>query len=80
MSAVMKDISCGGTALQCDQQVAPGTPVEVVLPSAGGLVAGRVARSDAGLAAIAFRQDEATFARVRRVLDGISAGATARAA
>jgi methyl-accepting chemotaxis protein len=70
-SARVRDISAGGVALDCDERVAHGLEVSLELPAAGGAVTGTVIRSDGTTLALAFDEDEATRARVRRAIGAL---------
>jgi methyl-accepting chemotaxis protein len=71
---VVLDISRGGIALRCDSVAPAGTEVQVDLPASGS-VSGRVVRSENGTLVVAFRQDAANLARLKRALDAIEAKA-----
>ncbi len=77
--AVIIDISRGGLSCRCDWQAAAGTEVPVDLPEAGGPVIARTVRSESGVLALAFRQDEAMLRRVDQVLTFVSARIAAAA-
>jgi methyl-accepting chemotaxis protein len=80
VSATVHDISRGGAALMCERAVPPGSELEITLPGGGGTVGARVARCEAGMLALAFRQDAASLARLDAALDAITGRNTARAA
>ncbi|HTW26113.1 MAG TPA: methyl-accepting chemotaxis protein [Acetobacteraceae bacterium] len=69
----VRDISRGAIAVQYEAALPMGQEVEIELPDAGGPVFGRVVRVDAGVVAIAFREEAATEARVAPVLARLSA-------
>jgi methyl-accepting chemotaxis protein len=79
IQAVVKDISRGGVALECNRTAPAGTEVKVGLP-AGANVSGRVVRSEGGLLTIAFKQDAATMALLDRALATIKSKSQAAAA
>ncbi len=62
------DISRGGAAFRCDWSADVGTELRMDLPGADGTVVARVVRSDNGLLATAFRQEEATLRLVDKAL------------
>ena len=57
-----------------------GTEVQVELPGADGVVTARIVRSENGLLALTFRQDDAMLRRVDRALARIGDGTAAAAA
>jgi methyl-accepting chemotaxis protein len=65
------DISRGGISVRCDWQPEAGTDVRITLPGASEPVGVRVVRSQGGLLALAFRQDEATVRHIDQALDHI---------
>ena len=73
VAANVRDISRGGVALEYAGRLPVGTEVRVELAGAGGAVAARVARNDAGMLALAFRQDPATLARLDAALNALAA-------
>ena len=77
--APVANISRGGVALRCDWRSVPGTEVQVVLPGGGGVVTARTVRTENGVLALAFRQDEAMLRRVDAALEHV-AGLTRSAA
>ena len=79
-NAVVNDISRGGVALRSDWQGDVGMSVELGLPGADGLIAGRVVRSEAGVVALSFRQYNGTLTRVDQAVDRIAATAARDAA
>jgi methyl-accepting chemotaxis protein len=68
---VVANISRGGVALRCDWQSAAGVEVQVVLPGGAGVVTARTVRTENGVLALAFRQDEAMLRRVDVALEHI---------
>lgn len=62
------------------EAVVTGVEVRLDLPGADGPVIARAVRSDQGLLALAFRQDEAMLRRVDRALEHIAASAMPAAA
>jgi methyl-accepting chemotaxis protein len=68
ISATIRDISEGGAALACNRHFAAGSEISLELPAAGGSVGGKVIRSEGGMAAIEFRTDDVTRARVARAV------------
>ncbi|MGG5810350.1 methyl-accepting chemotaxis protein [Falsiroseomonas sp. CW058] len=77
---VIRDISRGGVALECDLALDAGTELRLTLPGGQAPVMARVVRAADRLLALAFRQDGATLAQVDRALDLIARGDRARAA
>lgn len=75
-----KDMSRGGVAINCPVMLPPGTEVRVRMAADGNELMGRVARVEAGILAIAFRQDEATLAAVDMVIERLIRGALPHAA
>jgi methyl-accepting chemotaxis protein len=75
LPAGVRDVSRGGISLVCDMRLEPGTEVEVVLLGFGGPLPGRVARVEAGLLAVIFRQDRLTATQAGQVFEAIKAGA-----
>jgi methyl-accepting chemotaxis protein len=71
-TAIVQDISRGGVALAYGTMLPVGTEVRVELPGTGSAVAARVARSEAGTLALAFRQDPATLASVDLALNALA--------
>ena len=69
--AGLHDLSRGGAALTCEWPQAPGTAVTVDLPSAGGEVAARVVRRDAGGLAVVFSSEATALARIDRALSAL---------
>ena len=80
MQAAIVDISRGGISLRTDWFAQAGTELMVELPGAGAPVAARTVRSNGGLLALAFRQDEAVLQRVDAVLEAIGSQGMRRAA
>lgn len=74
------NLSRGGVALRTDWWTAAGTEVQVVLPGVGASVAARTVRSEGGLLALAFRQEEAMLQRVDAALEHIAAKGESRQA
>jgi hypothetical protein len=64
---------------RCDWRAGARTEVTIELPEAGGSVIARIVRSEGGVLALAFRQDEAMLRRVDQVLASISARTAAAA-
>jgi hypothetical protein len=64
--AAIVDISRGGLSCRCDWRAAAGTEVPIELPDAGGPVIVRIVRSEGGVLALAFRQEEVMLRRVDR--------------
>jgi methyl-accepting chemotaxis protein len=75
MDADLIDISTGGAAFQCAWSGRPGEEIQVILPGHGKPVYARVARHDARMVAVTFRQDAATLAQVSAVIAEIKRGA-----
>jgi hypothetical protein len=67
------DISRGGVSFRCDWQADTGTEVPIKLPGVDGPVIARIVRSEGGVLALAFRQDEAMLRYVDQALALISA-------
>jgi methyl-accepting chemotaxis protein len=72
VQAAIYDISRGGIAVRHESQEQPGTDTTIDLP--GGEVRARVVRSQAGLTALVFRQDQGSLARIDRTLEIIARG------
>ncbi len=68
VSGRLRDISRGGASLACDARADAGADIELDLPFEIGAVRGHLVRADAGVAAIAFRPDATTFARIDAVM------------
>jgi methyl-accepting chemotaxis protein len=66
--AEVLDVSRGGIAISCDLGLAAGAAVDIALPGMDAGAKGRVARSQAGRLAVAFRQDPANLAVIERML------------
>ena len=62
------DISRGGVALRHDLRIAAGSEVQVSLAGITAPVAARVVRSENGLLALSFRQDEQTLRNVDQAM------------
>ncbi len=77
---IIVDISRGGISLRSDWHADVGTEVQLELPGADGVVTARTVRSQDGMLALAFRQDEAMLRRVDGALARIGAGVVAVAA
>jgi methyl-accepting chemotaxis protein len=67
VAAGLQDVARGGGAFRCATPLQPGTELEVVLDGAAP-VGARVARCDAGIVAVAFRQDAESLARIDALL------------
>jgi methyl-accepting chemotaxis protein len=67
VTVTIADISRGGISLKHNCNDSVGTDAEVILPG-GNVVKARIARNANGLLGLAFRQDEASLARIDRVL------------
>jgi methyl-accepting chemotaxis protein len=79
MRVAIVDISRGGVSLRCDWRADAGTEVAMELMGTTGPVIARVVRSEGGVLALAFRQDEAMLRQVDQALAIISAGTAAAA-
>jgi methyl-accepting chemotaxis protein len=73
VKAAVLNLSRGGIALRHRALVQAGQDVQVDLPNAGGLVAGRVIRVTDGVVAIAFSDSPTILARIDRVLASLTA-------
>jgi methyl-accepting chemotaxis protein len=73
------DVSRGGISLRSDLRADAGTELTLGLPGVAGEVTARVVRSQGGVLALAFRQDEAMLRRVDQALAFVGAGAAAAA-
>jgi hypothetical protein len=78
IQAPVNDVSRGGISLLCDLHIAAGTEVSVELTNAGGAMIGKVVRTENGVLAIEFLDDDATHARMERTIQTMTA--TRRAA
>jgi methyl-accepting chemotaxis protein len=67
VTVAIADISRGGISLKHNCNDSVGTDAEVILPG-GNAVKARIARNANGLLGLAFRQDEASLARIDSVL------------
>ena len=65
------NISRGGVALRTNWFAPAGTEVQLQLPGASGLVVARTVRSEKGVLALAFRQDETVLRQVDMSLERI---------
>jgi hypothetical protein len=65
------NISRGGVALRTDWFAPAGTEVQLGLPGASGAVVARTVRSQGGMLALAFRQDESVLRQVDIALEHI---------
>jgi len=72
----IRDMSRGGIALICPTSLPAGTEVQVTLPGHDDTVAGRIARAEPGILAVAFRQDPAAIVQIDRAMDMIMASQT----
>jgi methyl-accepting chemotaxis protein len=79
MRVAIVDISRGGMNLRCDWRADAGTEVPIELMGTTASVIARVVRSDGGMLALAFRQEEAMLRQVDQALAIISAGTAAAA-
>ena len=80
ITALIRDISMGGVALNCDARATAGMEASVTLPGVAGVIAARVARCDGTFIGLAFKQDAATLARIDTALRHIEKEPSARAA
>ena len=80
MRASIDDISRGGLAVRCDWRADAGTEVQLELPGAEGVVTARIIRSENGVLALAFRQDEEMLRRVDAALEEIGGRELSRTA
>ena len=71
--ALIIDIARGGVALRTDWWAAAGAEVQVLLPGTDAPVGARTARTNDGVLALAFRQDEAMLRQVDASLSHIGA-------
>jgi methyl-accepting chemotaxis protein len=78
IEVAVTDLSEGGAALRCGQPIALGTEVSLELADAGGAVPARVVRTEGGVIGIAFPDDAALRARMKRVIGEESATASLR--
>jgi methyl-accepting chemotaxis protein len=69
VDVAITDLSEGGAALRCDRAVPTGTKVALEMRAAGEAIPATVVRSNGNAMAIAFPDDEAVHARVRRALE-----------
>ncbi|MGG5823169.1 methyl-accepting chemotaxis protein [Falsiroseomonas sp. HW251] len=69
--ATLLDIARGGAAFRADVALPPGTGIQLGFPG-HGVVGGRVARSEAGYLAVAFRQDREALDRIAAILARLS--------
>jgi methyl-accepting chemotaxis protein len=76
--APIVDISRGGLGVRTDWRPETGTEVQVSLPGVDTSVTARAARTENGVLALAFRQDEAMLRRVDTALSRIGALAATR--
>jgi methyl-accepting chemotaxis protein len=74
IAAVIDNISRTGIALKCSFVAPAGSEVQVILPGQQEPAAGRVIRHAGSIVAIAFRQDDATLARVSTAVDVVASG------
>jgi methyl-accepting chemotaxis protein len=72
----IRDMSRGGIALICPALLAAGVEVQVTLPGRDSAVAGRIARAEPGIVAVAFRQDPAAIVQIDQAMDRIMASQT----
>ena len=68
----LSDLSRGGAALATDWALAPGTVIEIDLPSAGGPVAGRVAHASGNKMGLVFGSDHMNVVRIDRALGSMT--------
>jgi methyl-accepting chemotaxis protein len=68
----VREIARGGALLASDWALAAGTPFELELRGAGGVLMGRVVRSDKGALAVVFSLDPAALACIDRLLDSLA--------
>jgi methyl-accepting chemotaxis protein len=73
LRAMIADISRGGISLRTDWSAPAGTEVQVMLPGIDSPVTARVARTQNGVLALAFRQDETMLRRLDLALARIGA-------
>ncbi len=78
-SVMVKNISRGGVALDCDWAPLAGQAVSVTINASHALIQGRVIRSGEGVIAIAFGQDAANLALIDQALTTLG-GRSLRAA
>jgi methyl-accepting chemotaxis protein len=69
------NISRGGMSVRCDWWVDAGTEVPLNLPGTKALIVARTVRSQDGMLALAFRQDEAMLRSVDQALAFVAANA-----
>jgi methyl-accepting chemotaxis protein len=70
--AAIQNLSRNGIALTHTASIAEGSEVEIDLPDAGGPIKGCVVRAAGGVIGINFNQDNATLARIDRVLAALA--------
>ncbi len=69
---LLRDLSEGGAAIQCEQFIAIGTEITIDLPDAGGPVVGCVMRIEKDLLGINFREDQAVRMNAKRAMQALS--------
>jgi len=69
IQVAVTDLSEGGAALRCDQQVALGSELSFELNEGGAAVPARVVRAENGVVGLAFREDDAVRSRIRRMIE-----------
>ncbi|HUB48909.1 MAG TPA: methyl-accepting chemotaxis protein [Acetobacteraceae bacterium] len=64
----VRNISRGGAAFACDWNLPDGTPVEIDMPEAGGVIPARVVRSGGGELGVVFSSDPRVLSHVDRIV------------
>ncbi|HEX3574189.1 MAG TPA: methyl-accepting chemotaxis protein [Rhodopila sp.] len=78
--AMLRDISRGGAAFDCDWSLPPGTSLDIDLPGNGGTIPARVVRCGGGTMTTVFSAEPAILTLIDRCLDALSGSEEHRAA